>query len=136
MSDDRINETGYTDTVNDITPETCATNHRTGNNGRTSVGKCKLENPVCKQRNARGFVSRRSSLKKKPVHSDKTISVAEHKGVSDGPEKQAAKAGIKNTFHQNVYRFPGTGEPGFQHHETRLHTKNQKSSYQRPDRIN
>src|SRR5215813_2500899 len=61
--------------------------------------------------------------------------MAEHESKSEGKEKDPAKTRVDNTLHQDVHSFARAAEAGLKHREADLHTKDQKCSKQRPDRV-
>src|SRR2546423_5991836 len=120
VSDDRINETGYADRVEQVPNESGTADHRARSDGRASVGKCELEDPHREERYPCAFIGRRRALQEEPVISDKPVTVCKHEGKSDGVEENAAKASVYHAFHQYIYGFAGTTEPSFQHGEADL----------------
>src|SRR5262249_29413278 len=106
VTDDGIDETCNTDAIEDIAAEAGTTDHRAGGHRRGSVCESELEYPVSQYRNARATVGIGSILEEEPgfgvtacqgaaAPSDKTIALTKHKGISDGPEEDAAYARIE-----------------------------------------
>ena len=138
VSDDRIDETGDADAVEQVADETGAADHRARGDRRAGIGKGELENPDGQERDAGGFIGRRRVLQEEPVIADEAVAVAEHERETDGVEQNAAKAGVHDAFHQHVHRLARTAEAGFEHREADLHAEHQERRDQRPhgvDRI-
>src|SRR6266403_1955695 len=135
VANDRIDETGNGNTVEEIADKSGPADHRSGSDCGAGIRKSKLEDPDGEERDACGFVGRRCPLQEEPVISNESIAVAEHEGKADGIEENAAKTGIYNAFHEYVDGFARTTESGLQHGEANLHAENQEGSNQRPGRV-
>ncbi len=135
MADDRVDEAGDAEAVEQVADESGAADHRARGDGGAGVGEGELEEPECQERDAGGFVGGRRVLQEEPVIADEAVAVAEHEGEAEGVEENAAKAGVHDAFHQHVDGFTGAAEAGFQHGEADLHAEHQEGGDQRPDRV-
>ena len=126
VTNDRVDETGNADAVEKVSDKPRSTDHRTRRDGRARVCKSKLENPDGEECYAGGFVSRRCVLQEKPVMTDESVAMREHKSKTDRVEENAAKAGIHHTLYEDVHGFSRTTETSFQHGESNLHAEYQK----------
>ena len=135
MTDDRIDEAGDADAVEQIADKTGAADHRARGDRGAGVGEGELEEPERQERNAGGFIGCRSALQEEPVIADEAIAVAEHEREAEGVEENAAQAGVHHAFHQHVDGFTRAAEAGFQHGEADLHAEHEKCGDQRPHRV-
>src|SRR5467141_306468 len=117
VSDNRVDETGHTDAVEEITDKAATADHRAGRNGGAGVSEGELENPEREQGDAGGAIGRRQTLKGKAVQADKSVSGLEHESEAPEPERDTANARVGDTLHQDVDRLPRPREPGFQQYE-------------------
>src|SRR4029077_2275311 len=67
VADDRINETGNADAVEEVADETGPSDHSAGGDGRGGSGESELEDPYRKKRDARCFVCCWRVLEEEPV---------------------------------------------------------------------
>src|ERR1700674_1332476 len=135
VANDRIDETGNGNTVEEIADKSGTADHGSGSDRGTGIRKSKLEDPDGEERDAGGFIGRRSTLQEEPVISNESVAVAEHEGKADGIEENAAKTGIHNAFHEHIDGFARTTESGLQHGEADLHAENQEGGNQRPGSV-
>src|ERR1700692_2198491 len=126
VADDRINETRDANAVQEVADEAGPSDHRTGGDGRAGIGEGELENPNGEERDAGGFISGRGVLQEEPVVADEAVSVCEHKREADGIEENSTKASIHDAFDEDVHRFAGTAEAGFEHGEADLHAEDEE----------
>src|SRR5690348_13291979 len=103
VTDDRVNETGDADAVKKVAHEAGPPDHGARGDGRAGVSKGELEDPHGQERDACRFIGCRRALQEKPVIADKSVTMTEHEREADGIEKNAAKAGVDNAFHQHVH---------------------------------
>src|SRR5690242_3465890 len=83
MADDRINETGNADAVNEVANETRSADHRAGRDGGAGVRKRELKQPERQEGDAGGLISGRRALQEEPVIPNQPITVAEHEGEAE-----------------------------------------------------
>ena len=62
--------------------------------------------------------------------------MAKHERESKCKEKQTAKTGVYNAFHQDVHRFSRTAKTRLEHGETNLHGEDKERRQQDPQRVN
>ena len=60
------------------------------------------------------------------------VAVFEHEGEADGPEEDAADAGVGDAFDEDVDRLALAGEARLEHDEADLHAEDQEGGDQRP----
>jgi len=132
VSDDRVDESGHTDAVEEIADEAATADHRAGGDGGAGVGEGELENPERQQRHASGAVGRRETLKGKAVQADEPVSGLEHEGEAPEPERDTANASVGDPFHQDVDRLARAREPGLEQYEADLHSEHEERGHQRP----
>src|SRR5260370_14433055 len=125
VSDDWVNETSHTDAVKKVAHEPSAADHGSGGNSRACIGEGELEDPHREESHSRGFIGGWRVLQEKPVITDETVAVGEHKREADGVEQNAAKAGVHYALDENVHGFTRPAEAGFEHGEADLHTEHE-----------
>ena len=90
VTNDRVDEAGDTDRVENVADEATAADHRARGDGGSGVSERVLEDPVGQQRNARRAVGLRQALQEEPVGADPGRTVLEHEREADRPEEDAA----------------------------------------------
>ena len=110
VTDDRVDEAGNADAVDQVADEAGAADHGARRNRRAGIGKGELEEPERQERNAPGLVGRRRALQEEPVIADEAVAVAEHEGEADSVEQHAAKARVYDALHQHVDRLTRAAE--------------------------
>src|SRR4029077_8116143 len=105
VTDDRVDEAGDADAVEQVADEIAATDHRARSNRRAGIRECILEYPVRKQRNTRGAVGRSEPMQHESGGANPRRPRTEHEGEAPQPEGDAADARVGDSFHQNVYSF-------------------------------
>src|SRR5262249_55964796 len=78
VTDDRIDETGDADAVENVADEAAAANHCARRNRRASVRERKLEHPEREQRHAGRHVGVGEALEEEPGHADESVAGFEH----------------------------------------------------------
>ena len=110
VADDRIDEAGDREAVEQIADETGAADHRAGSDRGAGIGEGELEEPERQERDARGFIRRRRAVQEEPVQPDEAVAMAEHERESEGVKEDAAKARVDNALHQHVDGFARAAE--------------------------
>src|SRR3954469_10002957 len=123
VANDRIDETGNTEAVEEVPDKPGAADHRARGNGRAGISKGELENPDGEERHAGGLIGQRRVLQEEPVIADKAVAVGEHKCKADGVEENAAETGIHHALYKHVHGFAGATEAGLEHRESNLHAE-------------
>src|SRR5579871_3062536 len=123
VANDRVNEAGYADAIEQVADESSTADHRARGDCRAGIGECELENPDGEKCDAGTLIRVGGMLEKEPVVTDESIAVAEHERETDGIEQNAAEASIDHALDQHVDRFPRAAEASFQHREAHLHTE-------------
>ncbi len=132
MADDRIDEAGDADRVEQIADKTGAADHCAGGDGGAGIGECELEDPDSKECHAGGLIRFGRALEEEPVIADEAVAMAEHEGEANGIEENAAETRIYDALHQHVDGFTRAAETRLQHGEADLHTEDEERRDQCP----
>ena len=132
VADDRIDEAGNAERVDQVADESGAADHCAGGDGGAGIGEGELEDPDGKECDTGGLVGFGRFLQEEPVITDEPVAVAEHEGEADGVEENAAEAGVNDTLHQHVDRFARTAKASLKHREADLHAEDKERRNQGP----
>ena len=135
VADDRIDEAGHADAVEDVADEAAAADHRARRDRRAGVGEGELEDPERQQRDAGRAVGVRRGPAGRSRGADEAVPRLEHEGEAPRPERDTADAGVDDAFDEDVDRFTRARETGLEHHEADLHAEHQERRDQRPRRV-
>src|SRR5712671_3611375 len=89
VPNDWIDETCYSDAIEEVADKCRAADHRAGRNSRARVCKCKLEDPDREERYACSLISGGRPLQEEPVIADQSVAVAEHECEAPGVKQNA-----------------------------------------------
>ena len=123
VSDDRVDEPGHADAVEEISDEATTADHRAGGDGGAGVSEGKLENPERKQGDTSGAIGRGQAIQGKTRRADPRGSRLEHEREAPEPERDTADACIGDPLDQDVDRLPRAREPGLEQYEADLHAE-------------
>ncbi len=137
VTEDRVDEPAHAEAVEQVTLEAGPADHGAGRDGRARVGKGELEEEERHERNA-GVeraairVGRRGAIEEEELVADDAVAGAEHQGKAERPKQQRAQACVDDALLEDVDDFTSSGEPGLEHHESRLHEEHEECSNEHP----
>ena len=135
VAEDRVDEAGNGDAVEDVALERRPADHGARRDGRRGVGECELEQPEREERDTRGPVGRRHAVQEEVLVPDEPVAVPELEREADRPVEETAQARVEHALQQHVDGLTRSGEARLQTHEPRLHEEHEERGHEHPYRV-
>ncbi len=135
VAEDRIDEPGHAEAVQQVADEAGPTDHGAGGDGAAGIREGELEQEERQERDTRSAVRIRCTVQQEVLLADEAVTRTEHEGKAPRPEQDAAQAGVDDAFQEDVHRFASTRETCLQHHEACLHEEHQERGDEHPERV-
>ena len=135
VTEDRVDEPGDADRVEQVALESRATDHGARRDRGARVGERELEQPERQERHAGRAVGGRRAVQEEVLRADQAVAFAEHEREPERPEQEAAQERVDDAFGEDVHGLARPGEACFQRHEPGLHEEDEERGDQHPDGV-
>ena len=135
VTEDRVDQAGHEDAVEDVALEAGATNECARRDRRGRISERELEEEEGEERHRRRLVGRSGGMEEEVLVPDAAVARPELEREADRPVQDAAHARVEHARQQHVHRFSRAGEPRFEGHEAGLHEEDEERGDEDPHRV-